>query len=276
MQIESVKISKADRMKKLHFENKYLYGSSIKVKDEQQVAALTSDDVKNDKDISSEIYWTCLHVPEVQDFTKPKKKEKIKSKAKTPKKLNFEEPFESNEPKIAKVKKPKKKTAAKEVPVLNEDIDPVMKNSFSEDVEQQDKKTSPKKTAKKINIIPDLPYTLTQLSSALPSSKSISKNTKKKKPSDSDSDEDSEERDIPFESSQLRAIPNFPLILQNNKIISTFENFVDNKPSMNLPSVSKVLQGTMPDSQRAALMQWKSVQITELGLEGFELMQKCE
>lgn len=260
-------------MKKLHFENKYLYGSSIKVKDEQQVAVLTSEDIKNDKDISSEIYWTCLHVPEVQDFSKPKKKEKIKSKVKPPKKYNFLEPFESDEPKIAKVKKPIKKPAAKEVPVLNEETEPVMKNLFSEDFEQQDKKTSPKKTAKKIILIPDLPYTLTQLSSALPASKSISK---KNKASDSNSDVDSDEREIPFESSQLRSIPNFPLILQNNKIISTFENFVDNEPSMYLPSVSKVLQGTMPDSQRAALIQWKSVQIAELGLEGFELMQKCE
>lgn len=280
VQIESLKISKADRIKKLNFENKYLYGSSIKAKDEKTEGLLIdSDESKNDKDLSSEIYWTCLHVPEVLDFSKPKKKKQVKSKAKTKSKSLSsdepeDEPVDLNVPKKGKAKNPKKQTL-KENSVTNES------NKLSTEIVKKSKKEpveSPKKKAtKKIVIIPELPYTLTQLSSALPSSASIKKTTKQKSndsDSDEDSSDDSNEREIPFGSQQLRAIPNFPLNLQNSKAISSFENFVAESKSVSLPSVSKVLQGTMPESQRAALIKWKSVQIAELGLEGFELMQK--
>lgn len=43
-----------------------------------------------------------------------------------------------------------------------------------------------------------------------------------------------------------------------------------------MPSVGKVLQATMPDGARRALMQWKLQKIAELGDEGFNELQKCK
>lgn len=44
----------------------------------------------------------------------------------------------------------------------------------------------------------------------------------------------------------------------------------------NVPSVGKILQYTMPEAARNALMNWKLSKISELGEEGFEDLQKCE
>ena len=86
-----------------------------------------------------------------------------------------------------------------------------------------------------------------------------------------------DEQEIPFESPQLREIPNFPLTISKiNRIVSEFDKFVPKECSILKPSVTKVLQATMPDNQRHALMHWKQLKISELGLEGFEIMQKCE
>lgn len=43
-----------------------------------------------------------------------------------------------------------------------------------------------------------------------------------------------------------------------------------------MPSVGKVLQATMPEASRRALMNWKQLKIAELGMEGFLALQKCE
>lgn len=42
-----------------------------------------------------------------------------------------------------------------------------------------------------------------------------------------------------------------------------------------MPSVGKVLQATMSESSRKALMQWKLLKIAELGQQGFDDLQKC-
>lgn len=42
-----------------------------------------------------------------------------------------------------------------------------------------------------------------------------------------------------------------------------------------MPSVGKVLQATMPDSSRRALMKWKLTKIAELGEDGFNELQRC-
>ena len=272
LQIESKKITKADKIKKLNFENKYLYGSKINVLkkeaavDPVEEAVEPIDSEKPEKhDISSEIYWTCLHVPEVQDFTKPKKikrkKEKVSDAAK-----------EKTAPKSSKIEKPlkvpkesKKKTTVKvEEKVFDENI---LKPS--------------KKEPKKLKIFPQvlLPENLANLHQRLPSLKvditeKLSANFQlrsiEKQPN-------ADEQEIPFESPQLREIPNFPLTISKiNRVVSEFEKFVPKECSILKPSVTKVLQATMPENQRHALMHWKQLKIAELGLERFEIMQKCE
>lgn len=82
---------------------------------------------------------------------------------------------------------------------------------------------------------------------------------------------------IPFDSNQLNTITSFPLILQSNDIIlgSTFaESSIQKNTNIPIPSVSRILQATMPINQRNALIQWKNLKIAELGLEGFEALQK--
>lgn len=259
LQIQSKKISKADRIKKLNFENKHLFGSKIK---EKEVAAVEPVDVENlsSKDISSEIYWTCLHVPEVQDFTKVSKPAKVKETGKKQKKT-LEVAVEQDEA------KPKVKVAtekkSKKVPEVK--------------IERNFKK-EPRKTV----IIPDvlLPSSLANLEKNLPSIKGEIKDKLltnfKLRPMESET-RNGPEQEIPFDSPQLREIPNFPMVLSKlNRIVTEFDKFVPKDSSILKPSVSKVLQATMPDNQRAALMHWKQLKISELGLEGFELMQKCK
>lgn len=43
-----------------------------------------------------------------------------------------------------------------------------------------------------------------------------------------------------------------------------------------MPSVGKVLQATMPEQSRRALLNWKQLKIAELGIDGFLELQKCE
>lgn len=85
-----------------------------------------------------------------------------------------------------------------------------------------------------------------------------------------------DQKEIPFNSKQLKELISFPLTLETNNLI--VESFSDStlSPSTFIPtpSVSKILQATMSTSQRNALIQWKSLKIAELGLEGFEEMQK--
>lgn len=85
--------------------------------------------------------------------------------------------------------------------------------------------------------------------------------------------DDKVEQEIPFGSQQLSEIVNFPMFLNKSKTINAFEAI---KRPIYLPSVSKILQATMPESQRNALIQWKHLKIAELGLQGFNDMQKCE
>lgn len=231
------KLSNADRIKKLNFENKYLFGAATKTKLKEKkfkasvvtsvdVDPQPSEEVKNPKDINSEIYWMCHHVPEVQDFTKPTKKAKSEPKTK--------KAAEELKPAVEKVKKKKSKVAKDDEISIVEDVASVLPSATPKD------------------------------------SRSFLSNT------DSDSESSGDEREIPFKSDQLRAILNFPMSLSSSKVISSFDKFALEVPSIKLPSVSKVLQATMPEHQRQALMRWKTKKIAELGPEGFEIMQKCK
>jgi hypothetical protein len=250
LQIESKKITKADRIKKLHFENKYMYGSKINEKKKKEVSEPVDVEALSNKDISSEIYWTCLHVPEVQDFTtKPKK---VKGAGKKQKKLE-------------NVKEKKTKVEVEEV----------------KKAPKIEKEKSSKTSKKTIVLAPEvlLPASLANLENNLSSvtaeiKEKLSENFKIRL---IESEKNGIEKEIPFDFPQLREIPNFPMTLtKNTRILTEFEKFVTKDSTIIKPSVSKVLQATIPENQRKALMHWKNLKITELGLEGFDLMQKCK
>ena len=84
------------------------------------------------------------------------------------------------------------------------------------------------------------------------------------------------EREIPFDIQQLRQITSFPVSIGKQKVLDLFQPFDPNQSSYPLPSVSKVLQATMPLMSRNALVLWKTTKIAELGLEEFNLMQQCK
>lgn len=91
-----------------------------------------------------------------------------------------------------------------------------------------------------------------------------------------DFENDYVKNEIPFNQVQLHNISNFPLTIQSNDLIlNAFDETAENKIQPNLiPSVSKILQATMPLSSRTALLQWKNLKIAELGLDGFEELQQ--
>lgn len=85
-----------------------------------------------------------------------------------------------------------------------------------------------------------------------------------------------EQQEIPFDKVQLRNMTNFPLIIEKNDLIlSSFnDSIISNCELKYIPSVSRILQATMSASQKQALLQWKNLKIAELGVEGFEELQK--
>lgn len=257
IQVES-KLNNADKLKKLHYENKVLYGAKIKEKSKKRQlqepvkSAEPRAEPRNDKDISSEIYWNCLHVPEVLDFTKPKKKTKISKginkETNTAKSSSTGSDLRAKINALPQWKPHAKKPFASKVRDVDADGGAIQK-------------------------IFNVALPLTKLQNYLPTMPSKTEGKAKK----SDGKESPvDEREIPFESLQLRAIPNFPMFLSNEQVIDKFKNFVKKQPTIYFPSVSKVLSATMPEAQRNALIKWKNLQITELGLEGFEIMQKCK
>lgn len=77
---------------------------------------------------------------------------------------------------------------------------------------------------------------------------------------------------IPFDDIALNSIVNYPLVCKKLCKIQGEELLADT--SVRLPSISKVLQATMPESARIALRKWKLGKIEELGLDGFKEYEK--
>lgn len=73
---------------------------------------------------------------------------------------------------------------------------------------------------------------------------------------------------IPFNDETLNSIVNYPLVCEKSPLSQTQELISDR--SLRLPSISKVLQATMPESARIALRKWKLGKIAELGVDGFK------
>ncbi|XP_059622654.1 mitochondrial genome maintenance exonuclease 1-like [Phlebotomus argentipes] len=76
---------------------------------------------------------------------------------------------------------------------------------------------------------------------------------------------------IPFDEETLKELVDFPLMFNKKHIVGNPGAELGQK----MPSVGRILQATMPESARAALMRWKLLKIAELGEEGFrELNQR--
>lgn len=73
----------------------------------------------------------------------------------------------------------------------------------------------------------------------------------------------------------ILSVPAFGLVDSNSEELGHYigANRLDIKQ---MPSVGKVLQATMPEASRRALMQWKLLKIAELGEEGFNELQQCK
>lgn len=83
--------------------------------------------------------------------------------------------------------------------------------------------------------------------------------------------------EVPFSAQHLKTMVNFPLTLgttKNNKLLNSFKE-IDDSVMIKMPSVSTILQATMPTTSRNALMQWKALKIAELGVDGFNKLQQC-
>lgn len=77
---------------------------------------------------------------------------------------------------------------------------------------------------------------------------------------------------IPFDETGLKSIINYPLICEKRSSNQLNDLIADS--SLRLPSISKVLQATMPESARIALRKWKLGKIAELGVDGFKAYEK--
>lgn len=80
------------------------------------------------------------------------------------------------------------------------------------------------------------------------------------------------EPSIPFSENELKSIIKYPMLCEKATMAQT-EDILTNK-SIYLPSISKILQATMPEPARIALKKWKLAKIAELGAEGFRQFEK--
>lgn len=236
------KLKPAEKIKKLHYENKYLFGAKTKEPKVQKggtgkkkvipvAVAIDEDVITKSHEKSGEMFWLLQHKP-VLDFEKPSKKKKVKtekSKTKTSKAKA------SSSKKDADPESPDQNLYLPDDPRKNKD--PWLDNIKSTmDISFQSKLIKLEKERNFFQI----------------------------------------EREIPFNLQQLRQITSFPVSIGKQKVLDLFEPFEPSQSSYPLPSVSKVLQGTMPLVSRNALIHWKTTKIAELGLNGFNLLQQCK
>lgn len=81
-----------------------------------------------------------------------------------------------------------------------------------------------------------------------------------------------DKQSIPFDETELKSIISYPLICEKRSPNQLNDLLAD--VTLRLPSISKVLQATMPESARFALRKWKLGKIAELGVDGFRAYEK--
>lgn len=80
------------------------------------------------------------------------------------------------------------------------------------------------------------------------------------------------QRPIPLSNEDLRNVLNCPL---QSDVLSIAPSDIRAPELRTLPSVGRVLQYTMPEAARNALLNWKLAKIKELGEQGFAELQKA-
>ncbi len=82
------------------------------------------------------------------------------------------------------------------------------------------------------------------------------------------------QQSIPFSNEELKNILAHPLM--DSDVLSTPPIDIRDPTLRSLPSVGRVLQYTMSETTRSALLKWKLKKISELGEQGFAELQQCE
>lgn len=241
-QIETSKLSRAEKIKKQNFDTAQLFGPRVVKKTTQSATAVTRkakpEQQPRESGVDSEIYWTLPN--NVKTSTAPTKTRKKKKGA-------LENVERSEIDKGLEL-------VAKEVPII-------LKKSIEYNY-KRDEKLPDTFSRFKLDMPKPVKVTIQDALDSLDSRINYG---------------DKSTREIPFDENQLRKMIEFPLIPQDNNdlVLNIFDKSVIMNRKINFtPSVSKILQATMSVNQKNALIQWKSLKIAELGLEGFEAMQK--
>lgn len=232
--------SKSDKIKGLNYTNKELFGSVIKTKKKfENNTQLDTDPVAKDQNSwNSELYWLMRHDK--------------KTAVSAPKVI------QNNNNSITSVTKQKTKLkvpAPLLEPKLTKPIESI-KMPTTVPMESLKKKLS-SDSSKKIKISSTLrKFKESLFPSPVNTSAKVSYTNKC--------------LEIPFSESDLKNMLKYPMI-SNNK-----NNCIDGNPIelCEMPSVSKILQATMPEASRKALKKWKLLKIAELGENGFDELQK--
>lgn len=189
-----------------------------------------------EKDMSSEIYWLTQHTS-VPDFTQTKKTQRASKKIKSKKDYA-------------------KKSKSKTEPKIN-----ILENIYN--VSSQIKS----------NQVPQIHYNPIVVESLEKFKNSLLPFTSDENKLAAPITNHAQSPSIPFTSRDLKLLLDFPLRYEDKKL----NNLEYTQPVIQFkPSVTTILQSTMSESSRKALMQWKTIKIAELGIEGFNQLQKCE
>lgn len=81
------------------------------------------------------------------------------------------------------------------------------------------------------------------------------------------------QKPIPLTPEELNNVLKHPL---QSDVLSTPPTDIRAPELRHIPSVGRVLQYTMPETARNALLNWKLAKISELGEQGFADLQQCE
>lgn len=263
-------LTQADRIKNLHFENKQQFGAVVNQKkkrgrprktpetetDSTAVTTDKQDDANiNETNKTSEIFYlietnrspyTLFAQPTNDSSTtgsdKTTSKTETKIKLKSKKDGSSLETIAKEVKSSATTSKTKSKSSPKKTPVETKQ-------------EPQTRTVNPSKSA---------------LKSTVPKKTTPTKNERLKVEKFRAICPDiflGEPTSIPFLDTEIRAMTKYPLLCQKSENNDT-ETLIKS-----YPSVSKVLQATMPENSRNALKRWKLQKIAELGEEGFRQMQ---
>lgn len=243
--------SKAYIIKNLNYENKTLYGPAIKINKNKKGKTITTvnnsnSDKNNEKSYESERFWLI-------EFKKQQNQDlAIKNENNNKNKITYEL-SKAKSIKIESIKESLSNIKAAQSKFPKNESDFEIKRLLSSSIPSsstKEKKSSPLQT---------------EILSSIQNSNLHQLN------------------EIPFNENELKSILKFPLILNdntnfnvniNNTLTTSNNTTAKTILSYKLPSVGKILQATMSEKSRNALINWKLSKINELGQDGFDNLQK--